>query len=174
MLLYRSRNLREASFRATEAQAQNALFFSHEAQLQNLGLALQSGHAKILERIETTRPSGSDPSSQGASIACRTRQELAPWRRTKRSPARTFRLLFLVGFRIPCGNSQHTKLDDVWNFRVRPVNLRPQGDFVFDVVRSGSVEAVQKLLTSGEMSVSDHENSFYDLLDSSLLLVSPT
>lgn len=53
------------------------------------------------------------------------------------------------------------KLDSAWNFSVRPVNIRPYGTFVFDVVRSGNVEAVRKLLASGELSVSDHEDVYY-------------
>jgi hypothetical protein len=65
------------------------------------------------------------------------------------------------------------ELDGAWNFSVRPVNIRPYGTFVFDVVRSGNVEAVRKLLTSGELCVSDHEDGYYRG-HSSLLIVSST
>jgi hypothetical protein len=63
------------------------------------------------------------------------------------------------------------ELDGAWNFRVRPVTIRPYGTFAFDVVRSGNVEAVRKLLSSGELSVSDYEHSF-DRGPKPLLLVS--
>jgi hypothetical protein len=65
------------------------------------------------------------------------------------------------------------EVDGAWNFSVRPVNIRPHGTFVFDVVRSGNVEAVRKLLSSGELSVSDHEDGYYRG-HNSLLSVSPT
>lgn len=64
------------------------------------------------------------------------------------------------------------ELDGAWNFSVRPVNIRPYGTFVFDVVRSGDVGAVRKLLTSGGLSISDQEDGFFG--HNSLLLVSPT
>lgn len=80
---------------------------------------------------------------------------------------------------LPRWLSQHAwefvvnELDGAWNFSVRPVNIRPYGTFVFDVVRSGNVGAVRKLLTSGQLSVSDQEVGFY-LGHNSLLTVSST
>lgn len=65
------------------------------------------------------------------------------------------------------------ELDGAWNFSVRPINIRPYRTFVFNVVRSGNVEAVRKLLTSGELSVSDQEVGFI-LGHNSLLGVSST
>jgi hypothetical protein len=169
--LYRSWNLREASLRATEAQAQNALLSSHEAQLQNLSLAVQSGHATILERIESNRPSGSIISSGSDSIAYHKRQELAPRKCTKRSPAMTFHLALPRWLSHGIWEFAVHELDGAWNFRVRPATIRPYGTFAFDVVRSGNVEAVRKLLSSGELSVSDYEHSF-DRGPKPLLLVS--
>ena len=173
MHLYRSWHLHEASLRAAEARSQNAFLSSHEAQLQSLNLVVQAGHATILERIEAKRPSGSNTPSESASAVYHTSQGLAPRDHTKRSWARTFR------FALPRWLSHHVwefaarELDGAWNFRVRPVNVRPRGTFVFDVVRSGNVEAVRKLLISGELSVSDHEYDSYEPWNSSILLVSP-
>ena len=170
--MYRSWNLRQASLRAAEAQANNSLLSSHETQLQNLSLAVQSGHATILERIETTRRSGPVTSFGSASAIRHTGRGLAHRDRTKHSPARKFR------FALPRWLSHHVwefaahELDGAWNFRVRPVNVRPRGTFAFEVVRSGNVEAVKKLLTSGELSVSDHELDRYQPRHRSLLFVS--
>jgi hypothetical protein len=171
--LYRSWNLREASLRASEAQAQNAVLSSHETELRNLGLVVQSGHATILERIETTRLSGSWSPSHSAPIAYHARQGLVPQDRTRRPSARTFR------FALPRWLSTYVwefathELDGAWNFHVRPVNVRAPGTFVFDVVRSGNVEAVRKLLASGELSASDCESDSYEPWNKSLLYVSP-
>lgn len=170
--MYRSWNLRQASLRAAEAQAQNVLLSSHEAQLQNLSLAVQSGHATILKQIETTRPSGTVTSCGSASAIPHNGRGLAQRDRTQRSSARIFR------FALPRWLSHHVwefaahDLDGAWNFRVRPVNVRPSGAFVFEVVRSGNVEAVKKLLMSGELSVSDHEHDRYKARHRSLLFVS--
>jgi hypothetical protein len=143
----------------------------HEAQLQNLSLTVKTGHATILKQIETTRSSGSDTSSHGDPVACHTRRELAPRRRTKRLPPRTFRLALPRWLSHNIWEFAAHELDGAWNFRVRPVNIRPYGTFAFDVVRSGNVGAVRKLLSSGELSVSDHED-MYDLGPRPLLVVS--
>lgn len=44
-----------------------------------------------------------------------------------------------------------------WQFQLQPVNYRPSGSFAFEVVRSGNVSAVRKLLDSGRLSVRDYE-----------------
>jgi hypothetical protein len=169
---YRSWNLREASLRAAEAQAQNALLSAHDSQLQNLGLLVQSGHTTILNRIESTMASGPSTASHNGPIAYHTRQGLRPRSCAKRPSARTLRLALPRWLSNYIWEFAVHELDGGWNFRVRSVNVRPNGSFVFDVVRSGNVDAVRKLLTSGELSVSDHECDEYEPWDSSLLLVS--
>ena len=150
---YRSWNLREASIRAAEAQSQNTLLISHEVQLQNIASVVQAGHANILAQLGNTKRHDMDKSSDDTSITSHTSRALVSWKSTKRSSARTLRLA------LPRWLSHHVwefaaqEVDGAWNFRVRPVNVRPFGTFAFDVVRSGDVEAVRKLLTSGELSV---------------------
>ena len=173
MHINRSWNLREAALRAAEAQAQNVLLSSHEAQLQNLSLAVQSGHATILERIETTRPSGSITSSGGTTIDYHTRKSHTLRNRGKRPSTRTFRLALPHWLSRCVWEFATHEMDGAWNFSVRPVNIRPHGTFAFDVVRSGNLEAVRKLFSSGELSVSDHESLSYELRPRSLLFVSP-
>lgn len=160
LLLCRSWNLRQAALRAAEAQSQNALLSTHEAQLQNLSLVVQSGHASILERIETTRSLGSNISAPCASTVNSTRQGLLPRGRTKNIPVWTLRLALPRWLARRVWEFAVHESNGAWNFRVRPINIRPYGTFVFDIVRSGNVEAVKKLLTSGELSVSDREDSY--------------
>ena len=50
---------------------------------------------------------------------------------------------------------------DGWVFQVQPIHIRPQTTPAFDVVRSGNVEAVRRLLASGELSASDCEYREY-------------
>lgn len=46
-----------------------------------------------------------------------------------------------------------------WMFQLQPVNYRPHDSFAFQVVRSGNVSAVQRLLDLGQLSVRDHEGT---------------
>ena len=144
---------------------------SHEAQLQNLNLVVQSGHASILERIETTRSPGSSILPHSTSTVCNTRQGVPSRSRARSTSARTLRLALPRWLAHCVWEFAVHELDGAWNFRVRPINIRPYGTFAFNVVRSGNVKAVRKLLTSGELSMFDHESDVYEPWDSSLLLV---
>ena len=42
-------------------------------------------------------------------------------------------------------------------FKLRPVDVREEGAFVFEVVRPGNIKAVRALLVSGELSSSDYD-----------------
>lgn len=46
-----------------------------------------------------------------------------------------------------------------WQIQLQPVNYRPPSSFAFEVVRSGNVRAVRKLLDSGRLSVRDYAGS---------------
>ena len=168
----RSWNLRQAALRAAEAQSQNALLSAHEAGLQDLSPVVQSGHASILERIENTRSLGSNIAPPSISNVYHTRQGLAPRSRTKGTSAKTLRLALPRWLAHYVWEFAVHEIDGAWNFRVRPINIRPYGTFAFDVVRSGNVAAVRKLLVSGELSMSDYERDRYEPWDSSLLFVS--
>lgn len=174
LLLCRSWNLRQAALRAAEAQSQNALLSAHEAQLQNLSFVVQSGHASILERIDATRSLGSNISAPCASTVNSNRQGILPRGRTKNISAQTLRLALPRWLAHRVWEFAVHDMDGAWNFRVRPINIRPYGTFAFDILRSGNVEAVRKLLASGELSVSDHENDLFESRHKSLLFVSPT
>ncbi|KAM0715292.1 hypothetical protein Q7P37_008790 [Cladosporium fusiforme] len=52
-----------------------------------------------------------------------------------------------------------------WIFQLRPVNYRPYDSLVFEVVRLGSVQAVRRLLDSGELSARDCESGRSDPWD---------
>lgn len=172
MYWYRSWNLHEASLRAAEAKSQKALLSSHEAQLQNLSLVMQSGHASILERIETTRSLASNVPSPSTSALSQLRQGHPPRGRTKSASARTLRIALPRWLAHRVWEFALRELDGTWNLSVRPINVRRWGTFAFDVVRSGNVEAVKRLLTSGELSVSDYEHHTFDNTHKSMLCVS--
>lgn len=50
--------------------------------------------------------------------------------------------------------------DNVWTVQLASINVRPARTYVFDFVRAGDVEAVRKLLNSGQLSVQDREYKY--------------
>lgn len=164
--------MREALNRATEVSMQNALLSSHQAHLQNLDRAVQASHAAITSQLETsvvqksTMSSGISPAIPSAS------KQMSLRTKTKRQSSRTFRLALPRWLTSCVWEFAVQECQGNWDFQLHPVYVRQYGSFAFDVVRSGNVEAVKKILATGELSVSDQELDRFGVVNKSPLTVS--
>jgi hypothetical protein len=73
----------------------------------------------------------------------------------KRRPLRKFRIALPWYFTDCVWEFGLQESGNGWAMQLHPVNERPLESFVFDVVRSGSVPAVRRLLESGSLSMQD-------------------
>jgi hypothetical protein len=170
--LHRSCDIRESSIRTTEVQLQSAVLLSHEAHLQSLSLAIQSGHAAILKRIEANPSPSPDASSRNTLTTHKPGQEYNSQTRSRKPLPQTIRLALPRWLSTFVWEFAIQKVDHGWNLGLRPINVRQEGSFAFEVVRSGDVRAVKKLLMLGELSASDCETYWDDPRNMSLLRVS--
>jgi hypothetical protein len=165
--------MREALNRATEVSMQNALLLSHQAHLQNLDRAVQASHAAITSQLETSVVQKSTMPSSISSAIPSASKKIYLRTKTKRQSSRTHRLA-LPRWLSSCvwEFAVQEYESGGWDFQLHPVYLRQYGSLAFDVVRSGNVEVVKKLLATGELSVSDQELDRFGVMNKSPLTVS--
>lgn len=148
---------------------QNNLLTSHEMRLQDLDQTIQSGHTAILSQIGSLdRPKTGLPRSDSSSFV-QSRNRRQQNHATQRS-SRKLRLKLPNWFTQTVWEFGTYDFGDGWAFQIRPIKIRPRTTPAFAAVRAGDVQAVKRLLASGELSASDYEHSY--ISDRSLLTVS--
>jgi hypothetical protein len=147
-MLQRSCSMREASDRITTIHTQNTLLLSHQTRLEALDSKVEAGHAGILSKIGSLGPLVEGPPRPVSTNA------------TRRS-TRRYRLTLPRWFTETVWELGVDTCEGGWNFQLRQTNIRPYTTHAFDAVRSGNLGDVRRLLTSGELSVSDYEYDHY-------------
>lgn len=158
-----------------------SLLSSQQDRLEQIERALQTGQADIIARITKSSSSSSsqgkvllDTSHYSSTSQGLDRQTLSTVRSNGRfSPVIRISLPRWFTTRVWEFGSYDTGLSSAKTFQIRSINFRPNKSAVFEVVRSGNVEAVRKLLASKELLVTDHasqETSSFP--DENLLMVS--
>ena len=170
LMFSRSCNNGEASARMAMTHAQNALMATHEKYLQHLDNAIQSGHATILSRIDSLNTSSTGLSQPASSALAHDRMQGRRKYLNRRSTLK-FRLALPRWFTDTVWELAAYKCEGCCILQLRPANIREEGAFVFEVVRSGNIEAVRALLASGELSSSDYEHDPYRRRNNSLTMV---
>jgi hypothetical protein len=150
--------------------AQNALLATHEKYLQHLDSAMKSGHATILSRIDSLNTPSTGLSQPASSALAQDRMQDRRKDLIRRSTLK-FRLALPRWFTDTVWELAAYKCEGCCILQLRPANIREEGAFVFEVVRSGNIEAVRALLASGELSSSDYEHDPYRRRNNSLTMV---
>jgi hypothetical protein len=140
--------MREASDRITTIHTQNTLLLSHQTRLEALDSKMEAGHEGILSRISSLGPMVKGPPRPVSAHA------------TQRS-SRKYRLTLPRWFTETVWELGVNTCEGGWNFQLRQINIRPYTTRAFDAVRSGNLEDVRRLLTSGELSLSDYEYDYH-------------
>lgn len=174
--LRRSCNLRESSICTAEAQLQSKILSSHEAYLRSLGSAIQTGHTAILKQIEADSYLPKNLSFDNKTLTSNNSGRMYSswaWACAGQRHPRNLSLKLPRWLSNFVWEFEIHKIIKGWNLGLRSINLRQGGSFGFEVVRSGDVKAVKKLIMLGELSASDYESHIDgdDSRDLSLLRV---
>lgn len=132
---------------------------SHNARLQELERSVQGGNAAILARLD--HPSYISNTSSPPNLQVKDTQKVVTTGRADRKPLRRFRISLPAWLVQRAWEFGVRKSENGWEFRIHPVTLRPNDSFAFQVVKSGSVSGVRKLLASGELSLHDQFSSHF-------------
>ena len=164
-------NIREASNRAAESHLQSLMLSSHGTHLRNIDRVVKTGHVANIQQLETSSSAHLITSSHAKSCVGDTHQPL------DKSPSRgqslgTFRLVLPHCLSSFVWEIAIQRSASIWTFQLRPLNVHKHGSFVFDVIRSGDVEAVKRLISEGGISASDYESNASGSTNKSLLRVS--
>lgn len=146
--------------------AQTSMLASHSVRLQDLERSVQGGNAAILARLD--HPAFVSNTSLPANLQVKDTQEVARTGRSERKSFSRFRISLPAWLVQRAWEFGVRASENGWEFRIHPVTLRPNDSFAFQVVESGSVSAVRKLLTSGELALRDQlfsQNACNSLLE---------
>ncbi|KAM0722808.1 hypothetical protein Q7P37_002250 [Cladosporium fusiforme] len=151
-------SVRESMNHAAMNIAQNAVLSAQSTRLQNLEHSIQKGHTTIIARLDETTVRRSIPASGVfplAHVSRATPSNRASDYRGKRSDRKL--RVSLPRWLVDCVWEFGIRTSETgWEFRIHPINLRSTDDFLYEVVKSGNVPAVRKLLESRELSTHDH------------------
>jgi hypothetical protein len=155
-------------------------FMAQNERLDSLERAVASGNLALLERIQVpeTRQLVEDPESQELVKAPKpiepqrlelalndNKRHMTSDDRRKRTWLCKFRVslpLWLVNRVWEFGLRE---ADGGWTAQLYPIMVRPRDTYVFDFVYSGDVDAVRRLLRSGQLSVRDHVQHWDGLMN---------
>ncbi|KAM0722591.1 hypothetical protein Q7P37_002032 [Cladosporium fusiforme] len=143
---------------------QQSLLASQYDRLTDIERTMSEGQAAILARIT----SSADPlhikstaPQRGSTPAAIDRDRMSSQERSSGRFSQKFRISLPRWFTniVWDFGTYDMDMDNVRTFQLRSINIRPKDLAVFQVVRSGSVERVRKLLASGDLSLSDRAES---------------
>jgi hypothetical protein len=164
-MIRRTQRIRQEADLIATMQTQNA---SNDLHLHKLDRTIQAGHADIRSQFSSLEQ---QVSALSHSVLSTARAE--PEDEEKRRSTRKFRLALPHWFTNNVWELGTNAGSAGWIFQPNPINVRPFGTYAFDVVRSGDVGRVRKLLASGELSESDYECDLHRSRHNSLPEVSP-
>lgn len=164
-MLQRTQRIRQEADLIATMQTQNA---SIDLRLHKLDRTIQAGHADIRSQFSSLEQQVSNLSHSISSTA-----RVEPEDERKRRPKPNFRLALPSWFTNNVWEFGTNVGNAGWVFQPNPINVRPFGTYAFEVVRSGDVGRVRKLLASGELSESDYECDLHRSRHNSLPEVSP-
>jgi hypothetical protein len=130
--------------------AQNDAISSHILQLHSLEHTVQDGNALILDRLAVSEI---QEKIQDVVLSSSRAFEVRKPKTQKRHKIRIALPRFFTDRVWEFGLQES---ENGWAMQLHPVIERPLDSFVFNVVRSGSVPAVRRLLESGDLSMQDH------------------
>jgi len=167
--LFRSRTMREHANQAAAFALQRELQIEHSKQLQNTVEAAKVAFLGQVTSSTLLEPAGSIQTQQTSVIKPFATRPI----RQKRD--RSYRLrLSLPRWFVNCvWELAVHEADGVWTTQIWPVNLRHHDAVVFEYVQSGDVEAVSRLLQSGQLSMRDRMLSVDGVRHWSLVEVFP-
>jgi hypothetical protein len=165
-LFRRTQRIRQEADQIVMMQTQNA---SNDLHLHKLDCTIQAGHADFRSHFNSLEQQVSALSHSVLSTARVSSEE-----KRKRRPKRKLRLALPRWFTDTVWEFGASACNAGWIFQLDPINVRPFGTYAFDVVRSGNVGRVRKLLASGELSGSDYECDLHRSRHNSLPEVSPS
>jgi len=165
-MLQRTQRIRQEADQLAMMERHNA---SNDLHLHKLDRTIQAGHADIRSQISSLEQQVSDLSHSVLSTARVTSDD-----ERRRRPKRRLRLALPRWFTDTVWEFGASACNAGWIFQLDPINVRPFGTYAFDVVRSGNVGRVRKLLASGELSGSDYECDLHRSRHNSLPEVSPS
>jgi hypothetical protein len=164
-MLQRTQRIRQEADLIAMMQTQNA---SNDLHLQKLDCTIQAGHVDIRSQISSLEQQVTTLSQSVSSTV-----RIQPEDEYQRRLTRKFSLALPRWFTNTVWEFGAGACDGGWVFQLSPINVRPFGTYAFDVVRSGNVGRVRKLLASGELSGSDYECDLHRSRHNSLPEVSP-
>lgn len=137
--------------------AQTTMLASHSVRLQDLERSVQGGNAAILARLD--HPAYVSNTPLPANLQVKDTQEVARTGRSERKSFSRFRISLPAWLAQRAWEFGVRESENGWEFRIHPVKLRPVESFAFQVVESGSMSGVRKLLSSGELGLHDQFSS---------------
>lgn len=137
--------------------AQTSMLASHSVRLQDLERSVQGANAAILARLD--HPAFVSNTSLPVNLQVKDTQEVARTGRSERKSFSRFRISLPAWLVQRAWEFGVRESENGWEFRVHPVTLRPRNSFAFQVVESGSLSGVRKLLASGELALHDQFSS---------------
>lgn len=156
-----SHSILEAARNNSVLQAQNQILLAYRDQLRQIEDRLNARNTAGFIRSSTAVTRGRSTSmkhSSGSDSRNPTSQN-ASQKYSNRPLRRKFRVSLPRWFSDCVWEFGILDAGSGWMFQLQPVNYRPHDSFAFQVVRSGNVSAVQRLLDLGQLSVRDHEGT---------------
>lgn len=149
LMFQRAQRIRQEADLVAMMQTQSA---SYDLHLHKLDRTIEAGHADIRSQVSSLEQQMTVLSqSVLATARVKTKDE------REQRPTRNSRLALPCWFTNTVWDFAANACNTGWAFQLSPINVRPFGTYAFDVVRSGNVGRVKKLLASGELSGSDYE-----------------
>jgi hypothetical protein len=164
-MLQRTQRVRQEADLIATMQTQSE---SNDSHLHKLDCTLQAGHADMRSQFSSLEQ---QVSALSRSVLSTVR--VASENERQRRPKRKIRLALPRWFTDTVWEFGANACNAGWIFQLNPINVRTFGTYAFDVVRSGNVSRVRKLLASGELSGSDYECDLHRSRHNSLPEVSP-
>lgn len=138
----------------------------HSERLSRLQDTLESGNSQVLGHV-TALAHRMEPSPLNSDLGQHTKPKRLPYRELRRKKVYKFRLSLPRWFSESVWDFGVYASEGIWAIYLQHMNVRPWSAYVFEVVRSGDVEAVRCLLQSGHLSFQDCADSA-NLLEVSL------